>query len=172
MSIENENRIGRDGRPRGEWRVLRPIKLYKTSYDVRFEEATRSEEELDPETWAYLDARGQEVIERLKQEDAIREKTLSKVTTEERERLELEELILHLKVPVTMSRIMSGRLNEIEEFGYDAETLAKAQPLDPDFMNPLITAFNKRPARREKAQQAIERILLKRRGGEQLQEEW
>jgi hypothetical protein len=47
---ENENKIGWARLPRGENRVFRPIKLYKTSYDLGDEEEARLlEEELAPE---------------------------------------------------------------------------------------------------------------------------
>jgi hypothetical protein len=38
-------------------------------------------------------------------------------------------------------------------------------------MNPLLTALEKRPARRAKAERAIEGILLQRRGEDQPQQE-
>ena len=38
MNVENENKIGRWGRPRGESRNLRPIKLYQSGYDLRLDD--------------------------------------------------------------------------------------------------------------------------------------
>ena len=88
--------------------------------------------------------------------------------------MELEEFILYLKAPLTDAKTISGLITyEFEHggLGKQPELLAKATPLDTDFMQPLRTAIEKRPARRAKAERAIKRILLERRSGEQPQGE-
>ena len=172
MTSENENKIGRWGLPRGEARAFRPVKLYKTSWDRREDELTELiEKDLIPAKivqriaeWSdEFTERLQSKIEPIEQEQKLREQTLSKVTPEERERLLLERTILALKTSTTgdMALSMSGILtNEIEDGGYDQDLIVKAAPLDPDFMNPIVTALNKRPARQEKGLRAVEHILI------------
>ena len=160
-------------------RTLRPIKQYKTSYDLRDEQEddgtvikVPSLEEMveELENIPNPDAVDERVKVRLRselEEEQLREKTLFKVMPEERQRLKLEGYILRLKT--SFYDTIPGRLRQIEEDGYDAETLIQMQRLDPDFLNPLLTAIQKRPTRRAKAERAIERILLQRRAGGQPQ---
>jgi hypothetical protein len=179
MTVENENKIGRWGLPRGVNRNLRPIKLYQSGYDLRIDDPDDHKtfgelgikiptlEELSESS--YLDEEHKARLRSEIEERQLRERTLSKVTPDERERLELEEFILYLKTQVTDTNTMSGLITyEFEHGGLrkQPELLAKAAPLDPDFMNPLLTAIQKRPARRAKAERAIEHILLQRRSGE------
>jgi hypothetical protein len=160
-----EDKIGRFGRPRGEHRIFRPIKLYKTAWDVWHEQENPDEGVFHIEVHESPDLpeRTNAAIREWNEEARLREKTLSKVTPEERDRLRLEESILDLKTS-GISQTVSGKIWELENgwIGLPAETLAKMQQLDPEFMNPIINAMNKRPARLAKAQDKIQRILQKR----------
>jgi hypothetical protein len=75
---------------------------------------------------------------------------LERLTPEERERHDIERSINRLKQrPILSYRITLARF-------YRREYLDKLQQHDPEFMNPIITGIEKRPARQAKAERAIE----------------
>ncbi len=92
-----------------------------------------------------------EAMRRWEQEiEDVRREVLRDLTPDERAQYDLE----HLKRLETMS----NRINYAES-GIKPGSLDKLRQLDPEFMGPIITGLEKRPAREKKKWRAIGRIL-------------
>ena len=106
--------------------------------------------EISPEEEAVA---GAETIIWNKQIDEMnkaRERALERLTPEERERHNIEEAIKDIKKGPTMTL----RINRV--LWLNRRDLDKLQQHEPEFMNPIITGIQKRPARQAKAERAIE----------------
>jgi hypothetical protein len=90
---------------------------------------------------------GKQWRERMKSE----EQALANLTPEELEHHHIEEAFDDLK----RSRTMSLRISRAQHF--NVELINKMQQHDPEFMDPIITGIEKRPARQAKAERAIQR---------------
>jgi hypothetical protein len=82
--------------------------------------------------------------------EEVRREVLRGLTPDERDQYDLE----HLKRLETMS----GRITYARDC-IDQRPLDKLRRLDPEFMEPIITGVEKRPAREKKKWRAIGRIL-------------
>jgi hypothetical protein len=148
-------------------RVNRPIMVYLNSYQRYVLNPERHREELDEMYKRFMEGHERfvrsifdpDAIEPWEQEQdldqrhRIHELARADLTREEREEQDLEDAIGMLKrLP-----IMSGRIN-IAADDIGEEELAKLQRHNPEFMNPIITGVQKRPARQAKADRAVERI--------------
>jgi hypothetical protein len=131
---------------REEKRMVRPIQLYKTAYQLEEERALH--EQLLSGT-SFLDRLFQTADLR----EEIRDKARADLTPQERERLEIEETIFDLK----STRGLSRRINHIMDLN-DPNLPYKLEQYDPEFMTPIIEGWKKRPARLKKAQERIKRI--------------
>lgn len=139
---------------REERRNVRPIQLYKMPYQLELERGLLKQLLSDT---LFSDQSFQ--TDDLREE--IREKARADLTPQERESLEIEETIFDLK----HTRGISRRINHIMDLN-DPNLPYKLEQHDPEFMNPIIEGWKKRPARLKKAEERIE-CLRRRRGKDQ-----
>jgi hypothetical protein len=84
----------------------------------------------------------------------------SNLTPEEQQELEHQELLDNIN-RLKDERTMSGRIN-IAKDDIGADDLTRMQQMEPKFMTPIITGIQKHPARKAKAERAIQRIRQSR----------
>jgi hypothetical protein len=140
-------------------RSFRPINLYKTAYEQEenrvFEEKFLAD---TPEANKVFVERMSNFFEEVDRRQEIKQKARADLTPEERDALDLEETLADLKA----TRSMSRRITDLQEV--DNDKRSKLLRADPVLITPILIGVMKRPARLEKAQRNVQRILRKRQG--------
>jgi hypothetical protein len=159
--VEEGRRLLSETDSREMRRVGRPINLY----DTPFEKKLRSliieivEKMASPDTIEDMEFL-EEVRERNLRQNEIEVQTSSSLTPDQQERFRIGENILVLHSLKTMPR----KIKFVDEC-LNEEDRDKLQQLNSELMNPIIRRLEQRPARREKAEAAVQRIY-ERRGEE------